>query len=105
MVEKLRSCRNGTKVEKFKNIFLRCISSTFGKTLVIHLKDLVCLNKETFTNDFQFSVPFEILTTGYNAEEPVSHHNVSHSDAKSITLPGIKMNEFHLILIKNSASF
>lgn len=52
-----------------------------------------------------FSVPSEILKTGYNAEEPMSHHNVSHSDAKSITLPGIKMNEFHLILIKNSASF
>lgn len=77
MVEKLRSCCNGTKVEKFKNIFLRCISSTFGSTLVIDLKDLVCLNKETVTNDFQFSVPSEILKTEYNAEEPMSHHNVS----------------------------
>lgn len=77
MVEKLRSCWNGTKVEKFKNIFLRFISSTFGSTLVIDLKDLVCLNKETVTNDFQFSVPSEILKIGYNAEEPMSHHNVS----------------------------
>lgn len=92
MITHIRTCCNGIKGEKFKNIFLKCISSWFGSTLVIDLKGLMCLNKETvtMTSSSQHLLGY-LLKTGYNAEEPMSHHNVSHNEVKSITLAGIKM--------------
>lgn len=75
MITHIRSCCDSSKEEELKDMFLKCISSWFGSTLVINLKGLMCLNKEIVTNDFLFAAPSEIFKTGYNAEEPMSHHN------------------------------
>jgi hypothetical protein len=62
--------------------------------------------RNTVTDDFQFSAPSEVLLkTIYNAEQSMNHHNVADSKVTSRILAVIKMEEsISLHLDKNSAT-
>lgn len=74
------------------NIFLKHVSNC---ALVIYVKGLACLNKETQSQMTSNSWHLRkyLLKTVYNSEQSMNHHNGAHGKIKSRTLAVIKMEK------------